>query len=380
MKIVLKMIMIIEILFLSISCCHEPSIHCGENRINGKYLIKWDSLVINADNLSGAGNFFMQDSSLFFADLYYMAVYEYNVFNGEYITKHLGYGHGPNELPSCLYVYPSDNQIGEWIIVDNSLLMYSYNRESRVLKRLGFLDFNWDENDKSFDTPALYNIMEMTDFGIDFTYINDSTLLLPINIMERSITNSKSKMFDKGHILGELDLKTMHIKNVVGKFPMIYNEKPNSYFDFFHYILKNDTLFVNHSIDSLIYVYEYPDKLLYTMGYEYSDINRDYTCGYDIDMSDFKKDCKTVGYNTGLINIPQTNLFIRTAVNNSIENHTVLQVYEGADLVYETKVPFVFKIIGYLNGKVYGVNMLPIEDEIGNMNFTLYNFRIKNNI
>lgn len=368
--------MIIEILFLSISCHHKPSTHCGENRINNKYSIRWDSLIINADNLSGAGNFFMQDSSLFFADLYHMTVYEYNIFSGEYITEHLGYGSGPNEIPAFLYVYPSNNHMGDWIIVDNSLLMYSYNRKDRILKRLGSINFNWDRMNKSFNSPSLYNIMEMTDFGIDFTFLNDSTLLLPINVIERFLTNSKSKMFDKGHIIGELDLTTMSITRVVGKYPLIYNKKPNSYFDFFHYILKNDTLFVNHAIDSLIYVYKYPDKLLYTMGYEYGKINRDYTCGYDIDMSDFNKDCKTVGYNTGLINIPRTNIFIRTAINNSVENHTILQIYEDTDLIYETNIPFVFKIIGYLDGSIYGVNMLPIEDEEGNMNLTLYNFRI----
>ena len=68
-------------------------------------------------------------------------------------------------------------------------------------------------------------------------------------------------------------------------------------------------MYVNHTVDSLICVYQLPDKPLYTIGYECKDIDRDYTVSRKIDNSTlFEKDLQHVGFNTGLRFIPGSDM------------------------------------------------------------------------
>ena len=84
--------------------------------------------------------------------------------------------------------------------------------------------------------------------------------------------------------------------------------------------MNKDTLYVNHATDSLIYVYKYPNNLLYTVGYESSDVNRNYTVGYDVEMSNFKSDIRIVGVNSGLLYVPEKTFIISDNIKKSIES------------------------------------------------------------
>lgn len=106
----------------------------------------------------------------------------------------------------------------------------------------------------------------------------------------------------------------MKVKKVWGDFPNVYKQRPTPFFEFFQYAMNKDTLYVNHATDSLIYVYKYPNNLLYTVGYESSDVNRNYTVGYDVEMSNFKSDIRIVGVNSGLLYVPEKHLLFRTTL------------------------------------------------------------------
>ena len=139
----------------------------------------------------------------------------------------------------------------------------------------------------------------------------------------------------------------------------------------------SDTLYINHAADSLIYVYKYPDELLYTIGYECSGINRNYTKGYEVEMAQFKKDIQSVGLNTGLLYVKEKQLLFRTVLKNFNSREVSLQAYLNNDLVLEADVPGLFKLLGFWNSYFYGVDMLPKEKEDG-MNFVFYRFKIEN--
>lgn len=372
--------LIIGMLVLSISCSeNQNSVHKGMRLMNHRLSLV-DSIMIDADATSGRGNFFMTDSFVYFVDCYYMAVYQYRQ-DGTFVKRHFGKGQGPNELSSLMYSYPLKNTDGECFLIDQSNIMYSYNTDDYQLKKEGRLGFGWENVDKdNYDSPSVYNIMEMSDFGINMIALNDTLALMPVSFVNRLLGEVSVDRYHKGHILAELNLRTMKVEKVVGKLPMIYIDKPTPLFEFFQYDMSGDTLFVNHAVDSLIYVYKYPDQLLYTMGYEVEKVNRDYTVGYEIDMKTFTDDLKKVGSNTGLAYVPDENLLFKTVLQGFSNRKTYLQVYKGNDLILEEEMPPFFQFLGYKNGIIHGVRMRPLETEDEYMYFIFYQYKLEEKI
>ena len=362
-------------LFLSISCSeNQLPFHKGK-RLMTYQLSLVDSIMIDADATSGRGNFFMTDSFIYFADSYYMALYQYKL-DGTFVKRHFGKGQGPNELSSLMYSYPLKNTSGECFLIDPSTIMYSYKTHDYRLKRKGRLDFGWENVDNdNYDSPSVYNIMEMSDFGINMIVLNDTLALMPVSLVNRYLNDISSDRYYKGHILAELNLKTMNVEKVVGNFPMIYRDKPTPFFEYFQYDMSGDTLYVNHAIDSLIYVYKYPDQLLYTIGFEVENVNRNYTIGYDAKMNIFKEDIKNVGSNIGLSYT--NNILFKTVLESTSSGRTYLQAYKGNDLIMENEMPPFFKFLGYENGIIYGTRMVPLETADEYMYFIFYQYKLE---
>lgn len=367
------------ILLISISCSKSVEIaHYGERKINRK-IAMLDSVTIDADSTSGRGNFFMQDSFIYFADSYYMTIFQYDLMSASCRKCYFGKGQGPNELSSFIYAYPFKGKDGECFIMDSSLGMYTYRKGEYSLAYKGRLDFDWEHLSKNdYESPSVYNLMEMTDFGIDLTYLNDSLILLPVSLVNRNLDGISRERYEKGHIFAELNARSMKVERVLGHFPEVYQKKPTPFFEFFQYVMHNDTLYVNHAVDSLIYVYKYPDHLLYTIGYETHGINRNYTVGYNVEMSNFKSDIQTVGANSGLLYIPENRLLLRTTLKDFKSREVSLQAYSDNNLILEVDMPAFFKLLGFWNGEFCGVKMLPEEDESGKIHFVFYRFKIVN--
>ena len=377
MKGIVRYCLIIGMLVSCISCSeNQMSVHKGK-RLMTHQLSLVDSVMVDADATSGRGNFFMVDSFVYFADCYYMALYQYKQ-DGTFVKRHFGKGQGPNELVSFMYSYPIKDSGGECFLIDPSNIMFSYNTDDYQLKKRGRLDFGWENVDKdNYDSPSVYNIMEMSDFGINMIALNDTLALMPVSFVDRLLGEVSVDRYHKGHVLAELNLRTMKVEKVVGKLPKIYLDKPTPLFEFFQYDMSGDTLFVNHAVDSLIYVYKYPDQLLYTMGYEVEKVNRDYTVGYEYDMKTFTGDLKKVGSNIGLSYVPEENLLFKTVLEGFSNRKTHLQAYKGSNLVLEAEMPPFFKFLGYKNGIVYGVRMLPLETEDEYMYFIFYQYKLE---
>lgn len=367
---------ILAIICLSGSCTnHETKVpHHGKKMLNKQIVL--DSIIVRADTTSGRGNFYLTDSVINFADSYYMSIFQFCASDGRLLSQYFERGQGPDEIPSFMYAYPLANTDKKNFMVDNSIHLYTYTDENYNLKHLGGINFGWDKvvrND--YNSPSTYHVMEMTDFGISFTYLNDSTWLIPVGPVNRAFDVIDARRYKKGHIFAELNLHTMSIDKLFGCFPEIYKEKPSPYFEFFQYALNKDTLYVNHAVDSLIYVYKYPDTLLYTMGYESKGVNRNYTIGYDVDISNFKEDIKRVGANTGLAYIKETNQLVRTSLKNFETGIVYFQLYSDTNLIFEATMPRYFKFLGYCDGIYYGVRMIPLEND-DEMNFVFYRIKI----
>lgn len=246
------------------------------------------------------------------------------------------------------------------------------------LKRLGFLDFKWQNSPvKDYNSSSAYNYMILSDFGTNIYNRND-LYIIPISPMVKSLGENNiigKDFYQKSHLLAEVDKSSLEITKVVGHFPSICSEKRTPQFDFFSHIIDQDTLYINYPTDSLIYVYKYPDELLYTFGYECENINRDYTSSRVIDQKlydDFDK----VGIVTEIKKIPEENLFFRTYVKDMTSKSFGMQVYDlNHNLIDDIEMPPFFKLLGHYKGFLYGITMIPKETDEATL-FTLYKIRI----
>lgn len=79
--------------------------------------------------------------------------------------------------------------------------------------------------------------MYLTDYGVDFYYLNDSIIAFPVNLIDRFVSEKEieSDRYDKLHIFGELNVNTMIVERITGKMPEIYHEKPIPNFESFRF-------------------------------------------------------------------------------------------------------------------------------------------------
>lgn len=357
---------------------HEDVPHKGENKSQDNVItVEWDSTVIDIFYTGGQGNFFMKDSIITFADHYYAKIYNYDCNSKELISDHFGLGNGPNELQRFFYTTPIRNDTS-FFIINNNMDVSLYSSQYK-LNRKGIINFRWTGRySGKYDSPEIYNFMLMTDFGANI-YKYGENLIIPLQpIIQYSCKDEiiTRKHFIKSHIFGLLDINTMEVNKVFGYYPPLYQEKSLPHFNFFSYIFDNDTFYVNFPVDSLIYVYKYPDKLLYSFGVECKDIVRNYTSSNVIN-DDIYNDYKHCGMNTEILNFPELGLFFRTYVKNTENASYGMQIYDNTtyNLLADIDVPGHFKLLGYYNSYFYGITLVPKETD-DNTYVTFYKIKI----
>lgn len=363
-------------LFLLFSCTNNSSVPHKGSFIKNMSIVFTDSVKLEMDSTSSNGNFFFWKDQLCFADTYYNKVYMFDINDGSLVSKMFNKGRAINEISDFLYMYPIKNNEREVFYIDASNGLHTFTDSSKIVKR-GIVNFSLGAKSDDYESSSLYNVMEMSDFGVTITQIDDSTLMIPLSIVDRDIKGSGADKFEKGHIFGSLNLHTMKIDHVFGHYPQIYTTTPTNLFSFFSYDISGDTIYVNHCIDSLIYVYKYPDELLYTMGYECPKIDRNYTKGHNIDFTIFDEDINHVGINTKIFYAKETGMLLRTMwAGKTYDNKYYLQAYKNNDLVAEAEVPMYFTCMHYDKGVYYAVSAYPHERNEKEV-FMLYKFNIR---
>ncbi len=340
-------------------------------------VLEWDSLTIDIFNTSGIGDFFMRDSVISFADHQYARIYNYSCNTGDLLSYHLGLGNGPNELQKFLYANTIQNDTSVFIVNNNIEFFLCGN--DYLLERKGLMNFGWKNRyTGEYDSPEVYNFMLTTDFGVNVYKYDDDRVIIPIQPLiyyacENEIVTRKH--YKKSHILGLLNLKTMEVDSVFGRYPKYYHEHLLPHIDYFSYLYSNNELIVSFAVDSLIYVYEYPDKLLYTFGYECKDIVRDYTESSRL-TNDLYKDFIKTGISTEILNFPETGFFFRTYIKNMQNTSFGMQIYNRSyDLLADVEVPKYFKLLGYFDSCYYGITFVPEETD-ENTYITIYKIKI----
>lgn len=363
-----------------LACCNhrqQDTGHEGERRID-RTILAIDSVVINDDNLSDDYCLMLVDSCIVFADVTQNDLHFYNIPDGAFNSRRLGYGNGPKELVGMMYAYPLRNSDGEIIIVDSSIGQYSYFPDTDSLVYKGRIDFNWGKGvDNRYDDISNYNVMEMSDFAINFAR-QDSSILLPLSIVNRQFKEINADRYENGHIFARMDPNTMKVGKPFGKFPEMFKSTPLPQFEFFDFAVDNATgeIIYNFAPDSVIYVANHDGVPVRTFGFDVPGANRKYTAGYDTELPVFYKDMETVSVNTGLYYDETEQILFRTTMVDFASGKIVLQGYDkDGNLILEEVMPKYFKMLGKYNGKYYGARFLPSEDG-ENISFPVYSFYI----
>lgn len=380
----MKRNIILSIIIISIYSCQEHNDLPHKGTIsNESYSIEIDTLMIPIDQASGYGNYYMMDSTITFVDAITCTFYDLDL-NGHIIDHYFRKGNGKNEMPSLLYSYPIENDsLHRSVIIDNSNGVTIFDRRSKTILSKRIADFGWTAKaSKNYKSTNIYNFSFFTDFGVSFYLDSDSTIIFQANIINRNTRTPEdieNNRYTDGAILGKLDLSTMKVVNMFGHYPEIYQSHPTPHLEFFQYAITEDKMYVNHTVDSLIYVYQLPDKLLYTMGYECKGIDRNYSVSRIINNSAlFKKDLQHVGFNTGLRFIPDSDILCRTYIKSAKTGESGMQIYKNYNLVADIAVPSFFNFLGYYDEYYYGSRYIPLEnDEITTI--VIYRLKIKFN-
>lgn len=338
-----------------------------------------DSITADADSSSLQGNFILLDSTLMFVDRLYCKIFSYSLSTGKLLNTYSGYGQGPNEMTGIMYgsaINPQDSSA--WVL-NSSNGVYGFLPNSGHVAYKGIIDFGWKSptlND--YESTSCYNIMEMSDLGIKITQINDSTIMIPLSLIGRHIEKVNNQRYDKAHIFGLVDTKTLKVRGLTGRYPKNLKLNPTPHFDFFDYSVDfdNSRIYTSFASDSLIYCNDFNGTILYSFGYEPDGIDRDYTSGYDTTIDDFKKDISHVGVNTGIYFDSQSGLTFRTSMTDFESGATRMQIYKDSNLIAEESMPPYFKLLGKIGMVYYGVRFLPLEQD-DDSHFIIYKFSLQ---
>jgi hypothetical protein len=171
-------------------------------------------------------------------------------------------------------------------------------------------------------------------------------------------------MYKKSHILGLLDINTMKVSDLFGNFPPVYSGKSIPQYSNFSYTFHQDTIYTSFAADPLIHVYKYPDKYLYSFGYECTGIDRSYTVTDSFLDNEVYKDYERCGSNQEFFYFPDLGLFFRKYWTGIKLNKSGLQIYDREyNLIGDIIVPETFQLLGYYTPYFYGVSAIPIETE-----------------
>lgn len=348
------------------------------HRLLTKEISNIDTTLIQTDSISWNGNFFVASQNLWFADTYYCQLFEFDWNTGKLIGKHLRKGQAKNEVTDIMYAYTPKNNNNNIYILTSSLYMYIYNIKNNKIEYQQIINFDKEHTKLGdYESPSVYNIMEMSDFGVDIYELSPTRVLFPLSFENRKLNGVDATRYNEGHIWGEYDIEKHSFTQLTGNYPNFYKQNPLPCCESFSYTMNQSDCYYNFFADSLIYVCEYPDKPKFTFGFDGEQADRSYTNGYNDDAKYIKDDLTRVSVNSGINYIKETKQLVRTICNKLLDSDitTTIQIYDTNtfDLIAEKTIPGCFQFKHYSDGNYYGINPMPCND---NKNF-IYKFSLK---
>lgn len=331
--------------------------------------------TINIDSsieTSLIGDFWVFEKSLYFSDRYFNYIFQFDK-NGHFLNKHIGKGNGPNEVLGFNYTIPMSD--GFTLLYGGNTSIYHFNER---WSKISNFRINWDL--KTSIKEILNNPDPTVTGAYEFDYgIPDILKIWDKDHVAIAITASHPKFngyfntllyYNQSRILALVNMKTGKVDRLIGRRPPFYLSKENlPNFDHFNYEILSDNVFVNFWADPSIYIIDKKNGLATSkFGIPGKNMNINYpvTKSYEEAEEQRVKDESNFGYYHYMKHLPAENLLLRGYTKGKGKTTDGLQIYKNFALVGDIEVPKGLKIIGSIEGDLFG-SQIELKDEDENL-------------
>lgn len=386
------------ILILSVFCLFEAcsrdrnskefyAVKHLEEKAENAYRAKIELQRIAIDSTlewSQAGHFCIHDTTLYFSDFFFGYLYLFDT-TGKILDRQVGFGKGPNEVPSYMYTVPLGSNYA--LIAPSNSYIYLYTNSGQKISETSI---DWKvsaaEAPEIIASPDPKNHLSYEfDFGIDQIVQPWSDKEVAIGLTA-SLTKfngyfNSDLYYNYSRILGIIDCQTGKIIRLIGRRSPLYLEKKNiPNFDHFCFEVTPDTYLVSFYADPKIYVIDkQKDKPLYTFGSSGRNMNTDYPLTDTYEEAEMQLDNhhKDYGYYHYLVYDPLNKMTFRGYKKGGNQSSDGLQVYKNTILIADIDVPKGFKVIGPLGRSFYASINTDESEGPSDEYLSFYRFTIK---
>lgn len=336
----------------------------GESEISF-YDVKLEKVVLDSLNTSFIGDFYVNDSGIYYVDERFCTVNKFKI-DGSFIETAVGLGKGPNET-MIGRVEGFDNSEKYNILIGPSRDFHAFDPDWRSIIHRTIKQSPRDHitvnSTPPTDDPGLYSLdyinMDVEYFGskLYFTIGTDHPYchpFLPIYYQECPI-------------IVEVDFWSGTWEEMFGRrSPSYKNYNGLGQFSFSRFEIDDKGRFyVSFEIDPRIYVYDREFNPLHSFGMNGHDMDTTYTNlyikGNIHDPENLEKvreitesDRSTKGYYKSMKLFDELDLLFRTYSKNESAKVDGLQVYHNEILIGDVQVPESFEVVGYSAPYYYG--------------------------
>ena len=341
--------------------------------------IQIDTININSSiETSLIGDFWVFEKSLYFSDKYFNYIFKFNS-NGVLTNRYVGKGNGPNEVIGFNYAIPTFNGFSLLFGGNNSVYPFDKNWN----KVSGFR-INWDIKTTRKEIlenpdPAASGAYEF-DYGIPgiFKTWDSEHVAIAITASHPKFNGyfDTSLYYNQSRILALVNQKTGKVDKLLGRRPPFYLSHANlPNFDHFNYEIISNDLFVNFWADPFIYTINKKSGLAtgkFGRAGRGMKLNYPTTQTYEGAEEQRVENQTNFGYYHYLRYLPEGNLLLRGYTKGKGTTTDGLQIYKDFALVGDINVPKGLKIIGDIDGNIFG-SQLELKDDDENLKI----FKIK---
>jgi len=323
---------------------------------------EFEELELESVISSYVGKLFINNDIIGFVDQKFSWVFQFDK-NGNFISRHLGQGNGPMEIPVGEIQGNALLNGGSYLFIGSSTDCYIYDNKFQR-KKTFVIDRTANKEAKGYEQPSNYMscyenfIIKSHD---DYVYYN-----LFLSHWEYNFIVSPVKYFEKARIIARLNLTTGEMEKVLGRYPEIYaKDKSLKQLCFTNFDLDSKgTFYVSYEADSLIYTFDQDFTPISTFGYKGREMNDKPIVLTTIDMFNEKyaQNRHERGYYNSLRYIEETGLLFRT-YQKGAGSGGGLQIYRENVLIGDIDAPDGFKMLGYIAPYYYGSTSIDEDNE-----------------
>lgn len=334
-----------------------------------------DTLRLDAQYTSMAGQWHLKDSLLCFVDRFAVGVKEYNL-DGKFVGEHIRQGKGPDEVIAASFCSTFDKTNGDFIMEDSNCFIHRFSKDYRKLFSLnkawftalssGFDEKEWTDlyNHPDPEVPEMYEY----NFVCERMQSVDSEVIMPI-ITEHVHYNGYERRYNKGFWTDSYVFIRFRPEDVSGSkvlfghYPPLFSQKDIPAFSKYDFCADEDRILVTFAADPRIFLMDYNGRVLGSFGFPEEGISGRYpeTSSFDEYEDKLQKMMKTYGFYDRLA---RCGNFIFRTCRLDHDSGTMLQIYDlDYNLVGDVPIGEGFEIIGEHAGDYYAYQRVDLDAE-----------------